>query len=138
MQPNIQNTMQNSLGQLKDIKSIVDVPDNSLYILIAIISVVVIVVLFLAFKYFTRIKKTKQLTIKEIALKKLKNLDYENTKEIVYSFSVDGALFINEKNKEQFELLEKELKNYKYKKIVEKLPNDLKDKIKNYIKGVKK
>jgi len=134
MQPNIQN----SLSQLKDIKPIVVVPDNSLYILIAIVIGLVIVILFFAFKYFTRIKKTKQPTIKEIALKKLKNLDYKNTKEVVYSFSVDGALFINEKNKKEFELLEKELEIFKYKKDVEKLPNNLKKKIKDYIKGVKK
>jgi len=130
--------MQNSLSQLKDIKPIVEVPDNSLYILIAIVSIIIIVILFFTFRYFTRIKKTKQLTIKEITLKKLKNLDYEDTKEVVYNFSVDGILFINEKNKEQFEQLEKELEKYKYKKDVDKLPDELKAKIKDFIKGVKK
>ena len=138
MQPNVQNMMQNSLSQLKDIKPIIDVPDNSLLILSAIVSTLVILIIFLLFKYVTKIRKTKKPTPKQMAFKKLQHLDYKNTKDVVYSFSVDGYLFVNEKNKTQFDIIEKELERYKYKKDVESLSNDLIEKIKDFIKGIKR
>ena len=131
------NNIQNPLSSLKDIKTIVSIPDYSLYILIAIILVVVIVLVFIVYKYLTRIRKTKQLSSKQIAFNKLKNLDYENTKDVVYSFTIEGSLFVNEKNKDIFEQIQKELEEFKYKKDVQKLPNNLQNKIKEYIKGIK-
>jgi hypothetical protein len=129
--------MNNNLVQLKDIKPIVDVVDYSFYYLLALIVFVSIVIIFALYKYFTRIKKTKQPSKRKIVLKRLKTLDFINTKEVVYSFSVDGYIFINEKNKQEFETIEKELETYKYKKDVKRLSNDLQDKIKKFIKALK-
>ncbi len=124
---------------LKDIKDIVVVPDYSLYILLGIVGLVLLIIAFLLYKYFTRIKKSKQLSTKAIVLKKLKALEFtkENTKEIVYSFSTDGYLFVNEKNKEKFEELERVLEKFKYKKDVLFLPEELQQEIKKFIKGLK-
>jgi len=132
-----QSMMQNNLSQLKDIKPIVEVHDMSLYYLIALIALIVLTGIYLAYKYFTKIRKTRKPTHKQIAFEKLKSLDYTHTKEIVYSFSVDGFLFVNEKNREQFESIEKELENFKYKKDVEELPKELIEEIKKFIKGIK-
>jgi len=132
-----QSMIQNNLSQLKDIKPIVEVHDMSLYYLIAIITLILAIGIFIAYKYFTRIKKSKKPTAKQIAFEKLKKLDYSHTKEVVYCFSVEGFLFVNEKNKEQFQSLEKELENFKYKKDVENLPQKLIQEIKNFIKGIK-
>ena len=129
--------MNNNLAQLKDIKPIVDVVDYSFYYLLTLIVFVSVVIIFALYKYFTRVKKTKQPSKRKIALKRLKTLDFTNTKEVVYSFSVDGYIFINEKNKQEFETIEKELETYKYKKDVKRLPNDLQDKIKKFIKALK-
>jgi len=132
-----QSIMQNNLSQLKDIKPIVDVHDMSLYYLMALIALVVLLGIYLAYRYFTKIRKTKQPTPEQIAFKKLKSLDYTDTKETLYTFSVDGYLFVNEKNKEQFQSIEKELEKFKYKKDVEDLPQELTQAIKNFIKGIK-
>lgn len=132
-----QSMLQNSLSQLKDIKPIVEVHDMSLYYFITIIALIVSIVIFAAYKYITRVRKTKKPTQKQIVFKKLKSLDYTNTKEVVYSFSIDGFLFVNEKNKEQFEKIEKELENFKYKKDVEDLPKELIEDIKKFIKEIK-
>jgi len=132
-----QSMIQNNLSQLKDIKPIVTVDDMSLYYLILLISFIVLIVIFAAYKYFTKVRKTKKLTAKQIAFTKLKNLDYTDTKEIVYSFSVDGFLFVNEKNQVEFTKIEKELENFKYKKDVEDLPKEIIEEIKNFIKGIK-
>lgn len=132
-----QTAMQNSLSQLKEIQPIVAVHDMSLYYLIALMTLILIAVSYSVYKYFTRIKKSKKPTAKQVAFDKLKHLDYTNTKEVVYTFSVDGFLFVNEKNKEQFERVEKELEEFKYKKDVEKLPQGIIESIENFIKGIK-
>ena len=127
------------LNQLKDIKDIVEVPDISIYIFIGLIVFICLIIGFFLYKFFTRIKKTKQLTKKEIALKNLKSLEFtkENTKKIAYSFSIDGYMFITPTNKDEFERLEKSLEKFKYKKDVMFLPEELQQEIKEFIKGLK-
>lgn len=132
-----QSVMQNNLSQLKDIKPIVEVHDISLYYFITLVALVVLAVMYIAYKYFTKIRKTKKPTPKQIALQRLKSLDYTDTKETIYTFSVDGFLFVNDKNREQFEKIEKELEVFKYKKDVEKLPQKLTEEISNFIKRIK-
>ena len=129
--------MNNNLAQLKDIKPIVDVVDYSFYYLLSLIVFISIVIIFTLYKYFTRIKKTKQPRKRELALERLKTIDFTNTKEVVYTFSIDGYIFINEKNKQEFETIEKELETYKYKKDVKRLSNNLQDKVKKFIKALK-
>ena len=127
----------NPLSQLKDIKPIVEVHTNSLYILIAISAVVCLVLFIIAFKYFTRIQKTKQAPKKKLILDQLKSLDYSDTKSVVYSFSVDCFLFVDDKNKEEFKSIEKELDQFKYKKDVDKLPDELIKRVQEFIKKLK-
>jgi len=122
---------------LKDIKSIVEIPDISLYILIGLIIFALFIVVFFIYKYKTRIKKSKQKTKKEIALEYLKNLDYLDVKDVAYSFSTYGYIFLNEKNKEDFENLEQQLEKYKYKKEVKTLNEELKTKIQEFIGGLR-
>ena len=131
------NTTQNSLEQLRDIKSIVIIPDYSLYYLLAIIVFLLIVIAIAIYKYKSKIRKTKQLSKKELLLKKLNNLDYANTKEIAYSFSVDCKHFLDEQNQEKYDEIEKQLIQYKYKKEVEPLSKELEQNIKEFIKGLK-
>jgi len=127
----------NELDKLKDIKPIVEVVDFSFYYLIALVCILVLILIFGLYKYFTRVKKTKILTQNQIALKRLKQLDFEDVKNTVYSFSVDGFLFLNDKNRDNFEALEEKLEQYKYKKDIPNLPNELKDELKQFIKGLK-
>jgi len=129
--------MQNSLAQLKDIKPIVEVHSNSLSILIALTLLVVGVVAFGVYKYLTRVRKTPQPTQKELAFERLKNLNFDKTKELVYGFSLDGSLFCDETNRAEFEQIEKELQEYKYKKEVAKLPDELQERIKSFIAKLK-
>jgi flagellar biosynthesis/type III secretory pathway M-ring protein FliF/YscJ len=126
-----------NMGQLKDIKSIVYVVDYSLSYLLILIFIVCFIVLVVLYKYFTKIRKTKQLTDKQIALKKLQSINYENIKELVYTFSVDGYLFVTDKNKDEFNTIEKQLEQYKYKKEIPELPKEIEEKITKFIKGLK-
>ena len=125
------------MEELKDIKGIIDVPDYSLWILLSII-VCVIFSLVLAIYFFkNRRKKRKKPTLKQIAMKNLKEINFDDTKCAVYTFCENFQYFIDEKNKESFEQLQKELEIYKYKKEIEKLSDEEKNRIKNMIKEIK-
>ena len=131
------NTTQHSLEQLRDIKPIVMIPDYSLYYLFALIAFVLVLIAIIIYKYKSKIRKTKQPSEKELLLEKLNNLDYTNTKEIAYSFSVDCKQFLDEQNQEKYDAIEKQLIQYKYKKEVEPLSKELEQNIKEFIKGLK-
>lgn len=125
------------LAQLKDIKSVVEVPDSSLYIFIALSLLLLALILYGLYRYFRRVKRSKKLSAKELAYKRLKDIEGKSTKELLYSFSVDGSLFLNDTNRAEFEAIERELEPYKYKRESEEIPEELLERVKKFIKGVK-
>ncbi len=127
----------NAIQGLKDIKDIVEVPDYSLYFLIAITGVILLSIAYPVYLYLTRIKKTELKTPREIALQNLKNIDFSDVKKVAYTFSVDGFLFIDDKNRDEFEMIEKDLQQYKYRKKVNDLDEKLKERIVKFIKALK-
>ncbi len=131
------NPANNSLAQLKDIKSVVAVPDSSFYIFVAIVATLLALLGYLLYRYFTRVRRTKRATPKELALKRLKEIDFNNTKELAYRLSVDGYLFVNKDNADEFSAIERALEPYKYKKETQKPPQELIERVKKFIKGVK-
>ena len=126
-----------TLAQLKDIKGNVAIPDNSLFIFIAIVASILLIITFGLYKYFTRIKRSKKPTQNELALKRLKAIDFSNPKAAIYIFSIDGDRFVNETNKAEFKAIQEALAPYKYKKEIPPFPKELQDRIKEFIKGVK-
>jgi len=125
------------MDNLRDIKPIIEVVDYSFYYFLAIVFIIILIIIFGLYKYFTRIKKTKKPTQQEMALQRLKKLDFNDTKNVAYRFSIDGFLFVNEENKDKFQDIEKRLQKYKYKKDVDNLSSELKVEIKDFIKGLK-
>ena len=125
------------MEELKDIKGIIEVPDYSLWILLSIIACVVFCLIILIYFFKNKRKKRKKPTLKQIAMKNLKEINFDDTKGAVYSFCENFQYFIDEKNKESFEQLQKELEIYKYKKEIEKLSDEQKNRIKNMIKEIK-
>ena len=125
------------MEELKDIKGIIEVPDYSLWILLSIIACVVFCLIILIYFFKNRRKKRKKPTLKQIAMKNLKEINFDDTKCAVYTFCENFQYFIDEKNKESFEQLQKELEIYKYKKEIEKLSDEEKNRIKNMIKEIK-
>ncbi len=122
---------------LRDIKGIVEVNEYSFEILLAVImiSIIVLAVLFYLFK--NRRKRRVKLSKKEIALKNLKNIDFDDIKNTVYTFSIDGYLWVDEKNIDEFKSIEEKLIKYKYQKKIPSIDEALKQKIKEFVKGIK-
>ncbi|MBU1669359.1 hypothetical protein KKC13_13215 [bacterium] len=125
------------MEELRDIKDIVEVQEYSLETLIGLIVLALVLLFFLMYVLKNRRRRRKRLSPKAVALQNLKNMNYDNTKEVVYAFSTDGFLWINEKNKEAFNTLEEALISYKYKKEVPPLDRVLAKRIKDFIKELK-
>lgn len=125
------------MEKLRDIKDIVAVPDHSL----ALFSGLIVLILLLTgagfYLFKNRRRRRKKLTAKEIALRKLKSIDYSSAKEVVYTFEAETEQFLNERNHEAFNSIKKELERYKYKRDVPELTDGIKEKIKAFIKGLK-
>jgi len=123
--------------ELKDIKGIIEVPDYSLWILLGMTTGVLVFIILAIYFFKNKRKKRKKLTSKQIAMKNLKEIDFDDTKGTVYTFCENFQYFINEKNKESFEKLQKELEIFKYKKEIEKLSDEERNRIKSMIKEIK-
>ncbi len=124
------------MEKLKDIKDIVDVVDYSLYYLIGSL-LFFLICLVLLWYYFKKPKRRKKPTLREIALKNLKSIDYEDEKSMAYIFTLNIDEFINENNKEKIDNALKILEEYKYRKNISKASSDLKQNIKEIIKEIK-
>ncbi len=114
---------------IKDIKPNIEIIDFSFYLFILGIIIAFLTTAAIIFFIFKK-KKNKNLLI-------LKNIDFKNPKKTAYTFSKYAPYFINEKNKELFEEINKELFNYKYKPSVPQMNEELQEKIKTFIKGIK-
>ena len=121
---------------LKDIKPIVEINDHSFVLFVIYIASAIVIFLLLLF-IFTQYKKRKRNNPKTKAMQKLKNMNFSDSKKSAYCFSKNAILFINQKNQELFEEIEKELINFKYKKDEEIAPfsQELIEKMKKFIRA---
>ena len=121
---------------LRDIKPIVEIPDNSLIILSVAFLILVILAISLYLFLKPKRKRKKRPTPLQIKKERLKNLNYDDDKEVAYLFTKYAAEFLNEKNKNEYEQIVKALEPYKYKKEIPKMEKNLKDKIKRFINAI--
>ena len=120
---------------LKDIKGFVEVPDQSfLYFMLTLSgAVLLLLALITLFVWYRKPKrKRKRLNAKEEAIINLQAIDFNNTKEAVYSFS-ENAQIVKEEAEGLKELLQK-LEAYKFQKEVPSLTNEDKEEMKKLIK----
>jgi len=123
------------MEKLKDIKNIVAVVDYSLYYLIGLIFIAIVVLIAIVL-FIKRPKKRKRATSRDMALKHLKNINYEDEKELAYAFTLNIDYFTNEKNENEIKSILKKLEEFKYKKYVQKADKELKRDIKKVIKEI--
>jgi hypothetical protein len=133
--------MNPALRQLKDIKPPVEVPDDSLWFLIAIAAAVLL--LFSALWYVRRLKRRARRRRRRVdpavqAKKRLKAIDFSDTKGAVYTFGEAMPLLIGENDElmRRFDALLRELEKYKYKKVVPPLQSGDVKKMKALMKEV--
>ena len=106
--------------QLKDIKPLLEIPDNSYYLFWGLILfgvLLAVAVLFFAIKKYLEYRKAN---LAKKYLAKLHAINWKNSKESAYTATHYARLLAtDERRKELFEQLESLLEQYKYKKEVE-------------------
>ena len=128
------------LAKLKDIKPAVNIDTTlqevALYVGAGVGLLVVSILLVLLYLMLFK-KRRKKPTKRELALKALKGIDYTNTKDAVYTFSVNAQKLISNEDKKELDELLKELEKYKYKKEVSALSREDIDKMKKIVEKLK-
>ena len=125
---------QNLTALLKDIKPLLEIPDNSFYIywgLIIFVSLLVWVILFFVAKRFW---DNRKINLAKGYLEKLKAIDWKDAKQSAYEATHYARLLAtDERRKELFSQLEPMLEQYKYKKEVDKVDHDTQNKFNLYV-----
>jgi hypothetical protein len=127
---------QNPLDSLKDIKPIIEIPDYSFYILCLLATVgvlLLIAIIYNIYKYFKSIGKTPR----DISLKILKNIDFQNPKDSAYAITHHGKIVATDhRSQKVLKDLNIKLENYKYKKNVKEIDSETKKEFQLFLEVV--
>lgn len=106
--------------KLHDIKPIIEIQEYSLYYLIGTILGAIIILGTVFYVLFAYYKRKNAFSQKKEHLKLLNDLDLSDTKQSAYAITLYGASFKDDtpEHKQAYEKLANNLKNYKYKKVV--------------------
>lgn len=125
---------QNISAQLRDIKPLLEIPDSSYYIywgLIAFVSLLLLGVLFFLLK---KLWDNRKINLVKGYLEAIRKIDWADTKKSAYQATHYARLLAtDERRKELFSQLEPMLEQYKYKKEVNDIDTDTRNKFNLYV-----
>ena len=125
---------QNISSQLKDIKPLLEIPDNSYYIYWGLIIFASLLVLGILFFVAKRLWDNRKVNLAKGYLEKLKAIDWKDAKHSAYEATHYARLLAtDERRKNLFSQLEPMLEQYKYKKEVETVDHDTQNKFNLYV-----
>jgi len=120
--------------QLKDIKPLLEIPDNSFYLYWGLIALAVLIVLVLVYFVVKKLWKQRKINLAKGYLEKLKAIDWHDTKRSAYDATHYARLLAtDERRKELFSQLEPLLEQYKYKKEVKEVDQDTLNRFNLYV-----
>ena len=115
----------NLSAQLKDIKPLLEIPDNSLYLYWGLIGFGTLLLASILFFVTKKLWENKKVNLSKTYLNILKTLDWNDTKNAAYMATHYGRLLATDtRRKELFSQLEPMLDAYKYKKEVEHIDEE--------------
>ncbi|RLA68606.1 MAG: hypothetical protein DRG09_07650 [Epsilonproteobacteria bacterium] len=110
----------NISAQLRDIKPLLEIPDNSYYIYWGLIIFVSLLALGILFFVAKKLWDNRKINLAKGYVEKLKAIDWKDTKKAAYEATHYARLLAtDERKRELFSQLEPMLEQYKYKKEVE-------------------
>jgi len=120
--------------QLRDIKPLLDIPDNSYYIYWGLITFAILLGVLLLFFVAKKLWENRKVNLAKGYLEALKKIDWNDTKKSAYQATHYARLLAtDERRKELFSQLEPMLEKYKYKKEVDTVDQDTKNKFNLYV-----
>lgn len=119
--------------KLHDIKDLVQIPDNSIFIFALLVFVVLITVFLLVLLIIKLIKNRKRNLRKEY-FKTLENLDFKESKQAAYLITKYVRILAKSEREKKiaYELIE-DLHEYKYKKEVKNISEKTKAKLSTFM-----
>ena len=124
----------NISSQLKDIKPLLEIPDNSYYIYWGLIAFGTLLLLGILFFVAKRLWDNRKVNLAKGYLAKLKAIDWKDAKHAAYEATHYARLLAtDERRKELFSQLEPMLEKYKYKKEVDEVDHDTQNKFNIYV-----
>lgn len=125
---------ENISAQLRDIKPLIAIPDNSYYIYWGVIALVSIFLLSLVIWLIVYFWKNRKINLAKGYLASLESIDWKESKEASYQATEYARLLAtDEEKKALFTSLEENLSQYKYRKSVENIDEETKNLLKRYI-----
>ncbi len=114
------------MDELRDIKPLLEIPDNSYYIFLALVFIAVGMVMLMIGLLIKKFWKKKAINMQKVYFEEFKNLDWTNVKASAYEATELGRKLTlkNDRAKEIYTQLIPMLEAYKYKKEVPLLDKD--------------
>ena len=128
------NQTANINEQLKDIKPLLEIPDSSYYIYWGLIDFSIFLGVAILFFVVKKLWDSRKINLAKGYLESIKKIDWNDTKKSAYEATNYARLLAtDERRKELFSQLEPMLEQYKYKKEVEVVDEDTKNKFNLYV-----
>jgi hypothetical protein len=125
---------QNISAQLRDIKPLLEIPDSSYYIYWGLILFVALLVFGVLFFVLKKLWDNRKINLEKGYLEAIKKIDWADTKKSAYEATHYARLLASdERRKELFSQLEPMLEQYKYKKEVDEIDTDTRNKFNLYV-----
>ena len=125
---------QNLTTQLKDIKPLLEIPDNSFYFYWALIILGVLLALSIFYFIVKKVWENRKINLAKGYLNQLKAIDWKDAKKSAYDATYYARLLATDaRRQELFSQLEPLLEQYKYKKEVDEVDQDTLNRFNLYV-----
>ena len=128
------NQTANAADLLKDIKPLLEIPDNSYYLYWGLIGFAIFLAIAIIFFVAKKLWDNRKVNLAKGYLEAIQSINWVDTKKSAYEATHYARLLAtDERRKELFSQLEPMLEQYKYKKEVENLDQDTQNKFNLYV-----
>lgn len=125
---------ENITQQLKDIKPLLEIPDNSFYFYWGVIGLGTFLVLGILFFIAKKLWENRKINLAKGYLEALKKIDWKETKTSAYQATHYARLLATDtRKKELFSQLEPMLEKYKYRKEVDEIDEETHNQFNLYV-----
>jgi len=122
-------------AQLRDIKPLLEIPDNSFYLYWGLIGFGTFLCLVILFFVAKKLWENRKENLAKKYLAELKKIDWKESKSSAYAATHYARLLAtDERRKELFSQLEPMLEQYKYKKVVDEVDQDTMNQFNLFVK----
>jgi hypothetical protein len=120
--------------QLRDIKPLLEIPDSSYYIYWGLIIFATLLIAAILFFVLKKLWENRKVNLAKGYLASLKKIDWKDTKRSAYEATHYARLLAtDERRKELFSQLEPLLEQYKYKKEVDEVDQETRNRFNLYV-----